>query len=268
MSSKLIATVALSLTALTLTACGSGGTSGSTGGSASSGSSAAASGGVLRVGTEGTYSPFSFHDPKTNDLTGYDVDVITAVGKDLGMKVQFSEVQWDAIFAGMEAGRYDVIANQVSVTPERQAKYDFSTPYTVSGGAILTRTDDTSVTSVASLKGKTTAQSSTSNWAQVAKDAGANVESVEGFTQAVALLKQGRVDATVNDELAVRNYLATTKDKSVKIAGAAGEKTEQAVALPKGSKLTPKVDKALADLQSDGTLAKISDKWFGSDVTH
>jgi cystine transport system substrate-binding protein len=76
------------------------------------------------------------------------------------------------------------------------------------------------------------------------------------------------VDATVNDELAARNYLQTTKDKDVKIAGSAGSDTQQAIALPKGSPLTPKVDKALADLQSDGTLAKISEKWFGTDVTH
>jgi cystine transport system substrate-binding protein len=264
MHSKILATLALPLAALALTACGSGGGSASSGSSGSS----SASGGVLRVGTEGTYSPFSFHDPKTHDLTGYDVDVITAVAKDMGMTAKFSEVQWDAIFAGMQAGRYDVIANQVSVTPERQAKYDFSTPYTVSTGAIITRADDSSVTGLAALKGKTTAQSSTSNWAQVAKDAGANVESVEGFTQAVTLLKQGRVDATVNDDLAALNYLQTTGDKSLKIAAKTTDTTQQAVALPKGSKLTAKVDKALADLQADGTLAKISDKWFGADVTH
>jgi cystine transport system substrate-binding protein len=264
MRRTILTTLTLPLVALALAACGSGG------GSAGSGSSSsgAASGGVLRVGTEGTYAPFTFHDPKTNKLTGYDVDVITAVAKDMGMTPKFSEVQFDAIFAGMEAGRYDVIANQVSITPERTAKYDFSTPYTVSTGAIITRADNSSITSLADLKGKTTAQSSTSNWAQVAKDAGANVEAVEGFTQAVTLLKQGRIDATVNDDLAALNYLQTSGDKSLKIAAKTTDSTQQAVALPKGSKLTPKVDKALADLQSDGTLVKISDKWFGADVTH
>jgi cystine transport system substrate-binding protein len=262
------AAVVLSTAALALTACGGSSTGAAAGTGSSASGSSSASAGVLRVGTEGTYSPFTFHDTKTNALTGYDVEVARAVGKDLGMKVEFSEVQWDAIFAGMDAGRYDVIVNQVSVTPERQAKYDFSTPYTVSGGAIITKADDSSISSLADLKGKTTAQSSTSNWAQVAKDNGAQVQAVEGFTQAVALVKQGRVDATVNDELAARNYLQTTKDKDVKIAGSAGSDTQQAIALPKGSPLTPKVDKALADLQSDGTLAKISEKWFGTDVTH
>jgi membrane-bound lytic murein transglycosylase MltF len=70
---------------------------------------------VLRVATEGTYSPFSFHAPGTNELTGYDVEVIEAVAEELGMEVEFSETQFDAIFAGLEADRYDVIANQITI---------------------------------------------------------------------------------------------------------------------------------------------------------
>ncbi len=106
----------------------------------------------------------------------------------------------------MEARRFDLVANQISITPERQAKYDVSEPYTVSKGVIVTRADDTDVASLADLRGRTTAQSVTSNWATVARDAGANVEAVEGFAQAIQLLKHGRVDATVNDTLAVAEY--------------------------------------------------------------
>ncbi|TXQ40800.1 transporter substrate-binding domain-containing protein, partial [Escherichia coli] len=83
--------------------------------------------GVLVVGTEGTYSPFSFHEGGAGDLTGYDVEVITAVAGQLGVEVEFQETQWDAIFAGLDAGRFDVIANQVSITPERLERYEFST---------------------------------------------------------------------------------------------------------------------------------------------
>lgn len=246
------------LSALALAACGSGGSS-AAGGSGEK---------VLRVASEGTYSPFTFHDPKDgNKLTGYDVDVARAVGKKLGMKVEFTDVTFDTIFAGLGAGRYDVVANEVTTTPERKKLYDFTTPYTVSTGAIITRADDDSITSLASLSGKTTAQSSTSNWAQVAKDAGAKVEAVEGFTQSVALLKQGRIDATVNDDLAALDYLKTTGDKGVKIAAKTDDTSEQAMALEKGSDLTPKIDKALKELRADGTLVKISQKYFGADVT-
>ena len=176
---------------------------------------------TLRVGTEGTYSPFSFQGPD-GKLTGYDIEVVTAVAQKLGKKVEFTQTPFDSIFAGLEAKRFDIIANQVTVTDERKAKYDLSEPYTVSEGVIVTRADDTSITSLADLKGKTTAQSSTSNWAGVARDAGANVEAVEGFVQAIQLLKDKRVDATVNDTLAVGDYQRAKNDTSIKVAGKTG----------------------------------------------
>ncbi len=257
-----VSAVAIGLTALVaLTACGSDTAT------APSTDSGAATGGVLRVGTEGTYSPFTFHDPETNELTGYDVDVVTAVAEEMGREVEFSETTFDAIFAGLEAERYDVVANQVSLTEERQATYDFSAPYTVSTGAVVTRADDTAVTSLADISGLTSAQSATSNWAEVATTNGATVEAVEGFTQAVALLEQGRVDITINDDLAVLNYLETTGSTTVKVAATTDDVTEQALAFRKGDPLAAEVDTALEALRADGRLAAISQEYFGEDVS-
>lgn len=222
---------------------------------------------TLRVGTEGTYSPFSFQGPD-GKLTGYDVEVAQAVGGKLGKQVEFVQTPWDAIFAGLEAKRFDLVANQVTINDERKAKYQLSQPYTVSEGVIVTRADDTSISSLADLRGKTTAQSATSNWAQVARDAGANVEAVEGFVQAVQLLKDGRVDATVNDTLAVAEYQKTRNDNAVKIAGTTGDTSEQAFAARQDSaQLITDVNRALDELRTDGTLKQISDKYFGSDVS-
>ncbi len=195
------------------------------------------------------------------------MDVIRAVGDKLGVSVEFTQTPWDSIFAGLEAKRYDLVANQVTVNDERTQKYDLSTPYTYSEGVIVTRADDNSITSLADLNGKTTAQSATSNWAQVARDAGANVESVEGFVQAITLLKDGRVDATVNDNLAVAEYQKQTSDTGVKVAGETGDTSEQAFAARKDSGLMPDIDKALDELRADGTLAQISQKYFGTDVS-
>jgi cystine transport system substrate-binding protein len=221
----------------------------------------------LRVGTEGTYSPFTFHDPATNKLTGYDVEVVEAVGARLGRTVEFSETTFDSIFAGLEAKRYDVVANQVSVTPARQAKYAFSTPYAVSTGVVVTKASDNSVTKLADIKGKTSAQSLTSNFADTAKAAGATIDGVEGLTQAVALVKQGRADVTVNDSLAVLDYLKTSGDTQVKIAAKIGDTTREGFAFRKDSPLAAEFDTALKGLAADGTLKKISEKWFGTDVS-
>jgi His/Glu/Gln/Arg/opine family amino acid ABC transporter permease subunit len=222
--------------------------------------------GVLRVGTEGVYAPFSYHD-ESGQLVGYDVDVAKAVGDKLGVKVEFVETPWDSMFAALEANRFDIVANQVTINAERKAKYDLSDPYAIGQGVIVTRADDNSVKSLADLKGKIAAENPTSNWAELARANGARVESVDGFAQAIKLLNQGRVDVVVNDSIAVYQYLAETGDKTVKIAAQTNEKSEQGFAARKDSGLLPELNKALKDLSNDGTLPKISEKYLKANVS-
>ncbi len=250
MRRKLFAAAMLAIVAATgLTACGS-----------------SSDPNVLKVGTEGTYAPFSYQG-SDGKLTGYDVEVIQAVGDRIGKKIEFVQTPWDAIFAGLESKRFDLVANQVTVNDERKAKYSLSQPYTTSEGVIVTRADKTGITSLADLSGKTTAQSATSNWAKVAQGAGAKVEAVEGFVQAVQLLKTGRVDATVNDSLAVLEYTKKNGDSGVKVAAKTGEISHQAFAARKDDALIGQINTALEALSADGTLAKISEKYFGTDVS-
>lgn len=248
----------LALLAVLLTACGSG---------ATNVDDPVQSAGVLRVGTEGVYAPFSYHDPATGQLTGYDVDVARAVAEKLGVNVEFVETPWDSIFAALEANRFDVVANQVTITPERQQLYDLSDPYAIGEGVIVTRADDDSITSLDDLGGRTAAQSTTSNWAQVARDAGARVEAVEGLTQAMALLSQGRVDVVVNDSLSIYAYLAETNDTAVKIAATTGERSEQGFAARKDSGMLPELNRAVEELKADGTLGEISQKYLRANAS-
>lgn len=255
----------LASAALALSACSSG--------SASPESSAVGddyglvTAGTLTVATEGTYRPFSFHD-ETGELVGFDVEIAEAVADKLGLEVKFQETQWDAIFAGLEAGRFDVIGNQVSINPEREEKYLFSTPYTVSPGVIVVPEDNDSITSFDDLAGKTTAQSLTSNWYELAQASGATVEAVEGWAQAVALLKQGRVDATINDKLTYLDYEITDGPTGLKIAAETDDPASSAFALTKDKQaLVDAVDGALDELREEGVLAEISEKYFGADVT-
>jgi L-cystine transport system substrate-binding protein len=271
-SSRSLALVGLAAGALVLTGCGSSSTDTRSGsaGSPQAGTSLEEiqDAGVITVGTEGTYRPFTFHEGGSGELTGYDVEVMEAVAEELGVEVQFEETQWDAIFAGLDAGRFDVIANQVSITPEREADYAFSKPYTVSPGVIVVKDGDTSISSFDDLTGKTTAQSLTSNWYELAKDSGAEIQDVEGWAEAVALLKQGRVDATVNDELTFLDYQETEGDTSLEIAATTDDEAHNAFTFRKGSDdLVAAVDKALGTLRKDGTLAEISEKYFGADVS-
>jgi len=226
--------------------------------------------GELVIGTEGTYQPFTYHEGGSGALTGYDVDVATAVAEKLDLTPTFEETQFDALLAGLDAGRFDIVANQISITDEREVSYDFSTPYTVSRGAVITAADDTDITSLADLAGKTTAQSQSSNFYTTAKDAGADVQVVEGWAQSVALLEQGRIDATVNDELTFLDYVKTNPDRAagIKIAATTDDVSRSALVTTKGSDdLVEAIDEALAELKADGTLAEISDRYFGQDVS-
>ncbi|WP_077328330.1 amino acid ABC transporter substrate-binding protein [Virgibacillus siamensis] len=223
--------------------------------------------GVLTVGTEGTYAPFTFHNSE-GKLTGYDVEVIREVANRMGVDVEFRETQWDSMFAGLNAERFDMIANQVGINKERKANYDFSIPYTYSEAVIVTPKDDQSVDSFDDLEGKKSAQSLTSNYQKIAKENGAEIVGVEGLAQSIELIKQGRADLTVNDKLAVLDYINQEGGKQIKIAAEENNASETAFTFNKGNeKLVKAVNKQLKAMKKDGTLTKIAKEWFGEDVS-
>ena len=267
---RLAAVSLVAIGALALTACGDATTSEGDGSDSSTGDEySLVKAGTLTVATEGTYRPFSFHEGGgTGALVGYDIEIIEAIADRLDLEIEFQETQWDAIFAGLDAGRFDLIANQVTINDEREANYILSEPYTVSHGVIVVPGDDDSINSFEDLEGKTTAQSLTSNWYELATASGAKVEPIEGWAQAVQLLQQGRVDATINDELTFLDYEKNEGPTGLRIAAETEDAGEQAFAFTKEKQaLAEAIDGALAELRADGTLAEISDKYFGADVT-
>lgn len=256
-----------------LAACGSS-SAGDSGSSASGKTSTSAleqvkSAGKIVFATEGTYAPFSYHDSKTNELTGYDVEVATAIAKEIGVKAEFAEGSFDSLLAGVDAKKYDTVADQISATDERKAKYDFTEPYTYSYGVVVTTKDNPKgVKSFEDVKGLKAAETGTSNWNKTAQEKGAEIVQVNDFGQAVEALQSGRADVTLNDGLAVLDYLKQKPDANIKIA-AKSEKTP-AAQLPfrkGGDDLVKVVNDAIAKLQKDGTLTKISEKYFGEDFS-
>ncbi|MBO9128760.1 amino acid ABC transporter substrate-binding protein [Bacillus sp. 165] len=223
--------------------------------------------GEMLIGTEGTYPPFTFHDDN-GKLTGFDVELAEEVAKRIGVKAIFKETQWDAMFAGLDAKRFDMIANEVGIREDRQKKYDFSKPYISSSAVLVIAKDKDKPGAFEDMNGLKAAQSLTSNYGDMAKKYGAELVGVDGFNQAVELLTSGRVDLTINDRLSVLNYLATKQNAKVKIVDTEKEASESGFMFRKGSdSLVEAVDKALDDMQQDGTYDKIAKKWFGEDVS-
>jgi cystine transport system substrate-binding protein len=226
--------------------------------------------GELRVAMEGQYSPWTYHDPKTDELVGFDVELTRAVAAKLGVKAVFHEVAWDGIFAGIDAGRWDIAANEVAITPERAEKYAFSVPYAKERTAVLVRKDYDAIRAPEDLKGKKTANSITSTQNEVAVKYGAIPSNVESFTDTVQLLLAGRIDATLHTDTSFYDYLRANPDANVKIACYVPGEEDIAIAMPKGdaaASLKTAIDAAVTELLADGTIAEISRKYIGADLT-
>ena len=223
--------------------------------------------GVLVIGTEGTYAPNSYHDEKDN-LTGFDVEVARAIAGKLGVEAKFVEAEWDSLFASMDAGRVDVVINEVEYSQERAEKYDFSAPYTYVHGALLVAADNDDITSFDDLNGRKAAQNLTSSWGQMAESYGAEIVGVDAIAQTMEQIVTGRADATLNAETAFYYYLTVHPDTPVKIVATTDSTTSSRVPVPKGNeRLLAAIDQALEELRADGTLSELSQTFFGSDIT-
>ena len=222
---------------------------------------------TLRIGTEGTYAPFSFHDA-SGALVGFDVEIGRKVAEKLGVSPQFLEGKWDGLIAGLDGKRYDVVINQVGITKERQAKFDFSEPYIRSRAVLVTKSDRTDIKSFADLKGKKAAQSLSSNFARLAQQSGAELVGTDGFDQSVQLVVTGRADATVNDNLSYLDFHKQKPNAPVKIVAEQTDADASGIILRKGNPaLKAALDTALEAIKADGSYAVIAQKYFGADVS-
>lgn len=225
------------------------------------------SAGAIKIGTEGTYAPFTYHDT-SGKLVGFDVEIGEAVAAKLGVKPEFIEGKWDGLIAGLDANRYDAVINQVGITEARKQKYDFSEPYIASKAVLIVRADDDSIKGFADLKGKKSAQSLTSNFGKLAQENGAELVGTDGFDQSIQLVLTGRADATINDSLSFLDFKKQKPDANVKIAAEQPNADYSGIIVRKGDpELVEAINKALDEIKADGTYQKIADKYFGQDVS-
>lgn len=223
--------------------------------------------GVLKIGTEGTYAPFTYHDA-SGELVGFDVEIGRAIAEKIGVKPEFVEGKWDGLIAGLDAKRYDTVINQVGITEERKQKYDFSEPYIASKAVLIVREDNADIKSFEDLKGKRSAQSLTSNFGKLAQASGAELVGTDGFDQSIQLVLTGRADATINDSLSFLDFKKQKPDAPVTVAAEQADAEHSGIIIRKGEpELLEAINKALAEIKADGTYQAISEKYFGADVS-
>ena len=260
---------------LSLAGCSSNTSAPTASSTAASASAAAAnkleaiqSNGKLVIALEGAWQPWSFHD-ESDTLVGYDVEVSRAIAEKLGVEPEYVESDWDSLFAGLDAGRYDLVCNGVEVTEERAKTYDFTTPYGYIHTALAVRKDNEDIKSFEDLAGKTTANSPASTYMELAESYGATVQGIDTLEETIQLLTAGRIDATLNADVSFYDYLNVHPDANFKLVAQTEEASHVAIPVLKSddTSFLDALNSAIEALRADGTLKELSEKYFGEDIS-
>jgi L-cystine transport system substrate-binding protein len=229
--------------------------------------------GKIVVATSGTLYPDSYHDAKTNKLTGYEVEIVNEMAKRLGLKVDYVEMGFDGMLTSLNTNKVDLVANDVGVTDQRKTKFAFSEPIKHSyGTAIVRKSDLSGIKNIEDLKGKKSAGAATSIYMDISRKLGAQSVVYDNATNEQYLrdVATGRTDVILNDYYLQKIALAYFPKLNITIhPNIRFNPSDSALVMKKDNTgLINNVNKTLKAMLDDGTISKISKQFFaGADVT-
>lgn len=234
-------------------------------GLAGCGTNSASQAKVLRVGSDTAFAPFEFQDEKSKEYVGFDMDLIQAVGKQMGYEVKVQSMNFDGLIPALEAGNIDATISAMTINDERAKKVNFTKAYYKSGLNVVVKIDNNNIKSFKDLEGKRVAvQIGTTGAAEAKKIKGVTIREFNTAPEAFLELKAGGVDAVVNDAPVNEYYIAKAGSKDAKVVGDLLSAEDYGIATAKkNTELADKLNKALEELKKNGEYEKIYVKWFG-----
>lgn len=240
---------------------------------AETGASSGSGAGKIVVGLDDNYPPMGFKD-ENNEITGFDVDVAKEAAKRLGREVEFKAIDWDSKEAELKSKRVDVLWNGLDITEKRKENMAFSEPYMENRQIVFVRNDKVdSIKSVDDLKGKvvgTQSGGTAEEYIDEHEDFKQGMKDVKKYTDYISAfmdLENGRLDAIVADEITGRYYMSKHPEKLAALEIVVGTVSDFGIGFRKeDTELRAEVQKVMDEMKADGTLAKISEKWFGKDI--
>lgn len=227
------------------------------------------------VGLDDNFPPMGFKDEK-NEIVGFDIDLAKEASKRLGREVEFKAIDWNSKEAELKSGRVDILWNGLDITEKRKENMLFSNPYMENRQIVfVAKGKNVSIKSVADLAGKTIGTQSGGTSEEFFEANGGKVKATmkeakyyPDFINAFMDLENGRIDAVVGDEIIGRYYISKHPDKIEAVDTVIGEVSQFGFAFRKDDqKLRDEVQKVFDEMIADGTVAKISEKWFAKDIT-
>ncbi|HPH95126.1 MAG TPA: ABC transporter substrate-binding protein [Anaerolineaceae bacterium] len=220
----------------------------------------------VTIAVENAYLPFNYILVSTGQAGGWDYDAWTEICTRLHCTPKFVEVAWDGMIQAVSDGQYDVAADGITITAERAQKADFSTGYIKIQQRLLVRKGETRFNSLETFAANESwvlgTQANTANYEAARKILPeTRIKAFEQFPFAIQALITGDVDAVIIDEVAGMGYLGENGE-ALELMGPAIAGEELGFVFPKGSALVAPVNQALAAMQKDGTLEKLSTRYF------
>ena len=217
----------------------------------------------IRVATDATWPPFESVNEQTKEIEGFDIDLFKAIAEKANIEVEFINVAWDPLLAGMAQGTYDAAISSISILPERQAVMLFSDPYFAAGQLVAVRIDNTTITGKSSLSGKTVGvQLGTTGNIEINNITGATARPYDDIGLAFQDLMNGQIDAVVADNPLVLSYVGKNSTK-LKTVGEVFSAENYGIAVAKGKEdLLKKINIALKQVKAEGIIETLSQKWL------